>query len=371
MVSVIEHGIVNRKEGFFNYQGWPSVCKDENGVLYAVSSSFRAGHVCPFGKTVMYISRDDGKTWSIPMIINDTYMDDRDAGILYLGNGKLLVSWFTNDQWGKDGNAYLRYALNENWTQGTIPEKEASKAFLTHPECIPEEFRHGGSYIRISSDYGMTWGPTIAVPVSAPHGPNLCKDGTLIYLGKTHCAGSINTPLCVAAYASTDGGQTWHKRGDCSLPAGSDWMWFVEPHVIELDDGTLLGAARAHTMDGMNRGYGTMWTTFSHDGGYTWSAFTCLNVIGFPPHFYKHSSGAVILSYSCREVDTLGIHVLISRDNGKTWEKKTCIDDRTQSVDIGYPATVELSDGSLLTVYYQRLEQDNHPSILYTKWTLE
>ena len=51
----------------------------------------------PFGKTVMYISRNGGKTWTPPIIINDTYLDDRDAGILYMGNGKLLVSWFTRN----------------------------------------------------------------------------------------------------------------------------------------------------------------------------------------------------------------------------------------------------------------------------------
>ncbi|NLB16607.1 MAG: exo-alpha-sialidase, partial [Clostridiales bacterium] len=59
------HGIVNRvRNALFTYQGWPSVARDENGTLYAVASSFRVEHVCPFGKTAMYISRDEGKTWT-------------------------------------------------------------------------------------------------------------------------------------------------------------------------------------------------------------------------------------------------------------------------------------------------------------------
>lgn len=58
-----EHGIVNRRQGtIFSYQGWPSVCRDERETLYAVASSFRTAHICPFGKTSMYISRDKGRT---------------------------------------------------------------------------------------------------------------------------------------------------------------------------------------------------------------------------------------------------------------------------------------------------------------------
>lgn len=95
--TIIEHGVVNRVQNtLFSYQGWPSVTIDENGTLYAVSSSFRCLHVCPFGKTAMYISKNGGKTWTPPIVINDTYLDDRDAGILYLGNGRLLVTWFSH-----------------------------------------------------------------------------------------------------------------------------------------------------------------------------------------------------------------------------------------------------------------------------------
>ena len=54
----VEHGIVNRATNtLFKYQGWPTVARDENGALYVASSSFRIYHVCPFGKTAMYISK--------------------------------------------------------------------------------------------------------------------------------------------------------------------------------------------------------------------------------------------------------------------------------------------------------------------------
>jgi len=41
---------------------------------------------------------------------------------------------------------------------------------------------------------------------------------------------------------------------------------------------------------------------------------------------------------------------------------------------MGYASTVELSDGSLLTAYYQKYREgdkvDKKTSFLYTKWTL-
>ena len=53
-MKTIKKGIVYRAtEGPFRYQAWPSVCQDENGVLYAACSGHRSSHVCPFGKTMI------------------------------------------------------------------------------------------------------------------------------------------------------------------------------------------------------------------------------------------------------------------------------------------------------------------------------
>ena len=78
----VEHGIVFRQKPTtcFKYNGWPTVCKDENGVLYAAASSMRMSHVDPTGKNCMWISKDEGKTWCPPIVVNDSYFDDRNAG---------------------------------------------------------------------------------------------------------------------------------------------------------------------------------------------------------------------------------------------------------------------------------------------------
>ena len=79
--SVIEHGVVSRvQRSILGYHGWGTIARDEEGNLYAVASGFRVSHICPFGKTVMYISKNDGKTRSPPIVIIDTYSFAEDSG---------------------------------------------------------------------------------------------------------------------------------------------------------------------------------------------------------------------------------------------------------------------------------------------------
>ena len=61
----------------------------------------------------------------------------------------------------------------------------------------------------------------------------------------------------------------------------------------------------------------------------------------------------------------------VSRDGGVTFGEETLIGPEAYIRDQGYPSTVELDGGSLLTVYYQRYEDDPFCSVLYSKWTLD
>ena len=119
----------------------------------------------------------------------------------------------------------------------------------------------------------------------------------------------------------------------------------------------------------------------SDDGGKTWSEPQNLGYHGAPPHLLLHSSGALICAYGRRDDGTrwndLSERALISWDGGETWAEDLTIFGDGPDWDLGYPATVELSDGSLLTAYYQKYQDpendrkpDNKASFLYTKWRL-
>lgn len=345
---------------------WATVTQDENGTLY-VSASLRYSHVDPYGCTVFLKSTDGGMTWSEPRIISDTPADDRDSGIVYLGNGKMLVSWF-NHRVQNYINGPEEYTA---WQNQVTPEQKT--ATLNKLNSLPAEQKIQGSWVILSDDYGNTWGEPIRVPVTAPHGPTLMRDGkTLMYIGTP--TGSDLVPgfesmrAGIHIITSTDGGRTWSYRSSLDHTVfGSSY--YGEPYIIQLDDGSFLAAVRtASTVS-----FSTVYLSRSKDG-YTWTTPQPLvsPVLGAPAHFLQLSNGVVIMAYSCRNMQECGSRMIISYDRGATWSEEMIINIGRQprDGDNGYPSTVELADGSLVTVYYQKDTGESTPSLLCTKWKL-
>lgn len=348
-------------DSIYNYNGWPSVCRDDRGVLWAGASSFRIQHVDPNGKNCLFISKDEGKTWSCPMVVNDSYLDDRDTGIVSMGGGKMLMSWFSS---------LTNQDYAQNLPEGFDPRDKriikATTEVLLDLEAEGDNLEEG-AYVKLSEDYGMTWSENIKVPMTAPHGPNVTKDGKLIYLGKDYEPGEDGESK-VRFYTSDDG-REWTKLADIPLPEGHHWYQFHEPHVAELPNGRLLGSIRVHGRPEAPES--SCYITTSDDGGHTWTVPKFIGISGLPPHVLVHSSGAVILTYSCRDWDNKSERACVSYDNGETWTEDYVISDNVPFCDHGYPATCELSDGSLYTVYYQAYPGDSHTSLLATKWQLQ
>lgn len=367
----MKHGIVSRTAtGMFTYQGWPTVCKDENGVLYTASSGHRLTHVCPFGKNYLFISRDDGETWTSPMIINDSQLDDRDAGILHLGNGEMLMTYFSHNR-----SFYYQPERLKRYHEKLDPLRaELALGLLNAWKDISDDdptVDQGGAFVRLSHDNGMTWDKAIQVPLTSPHGPTLLKNGKLLYLGKYRSDGNYPhiRSYPIVAYESADGGKTWDLLAQLPLPEGADCNDWHEPHAVELPDGSILGGIRVHMNTPEIKPF-SIYLTYSYDGGKTWTVPSPTGFPGSPPHFVVHSSGAIVMTYARRD-EKPGEYARISYDNGKTFGEEILLDGRAQDSDLGYPSTVELSDGSLMTVYYQKLPDDNFCSILYTKWSLQ
>jgi len=355
----MKFGIVGRNnESIFKYQGWPTVCADENGKLYVAGSGHRLAHVCPFGKNLLYTSTDEGETWSSPSVINDTPLDDRDAGLTCLGGGKILLTYFNNS---------ARFYIDRDKNNPSVDSFVAAAYKLW--ESMPEEDTLAGAYCMLSRNGGASFGERHITPVSAPHGPIKLSDGRLLYLGRGQTQKGEVPKDGIYACESTDEGATWRIISMIDKSADmTDAELMCEPHLVELPGGTLLGAIRVQTS---GRGsYFTIYTCTSEDGGKTWTTPQPTGICGSPPHLILHSSGAVILTYA-RRVAPLGEYARISLDGGKTWSEEKAISPPSPVPDCGYPSSAELSDGSLITVYYQRYENDNYCSLLYTKWTLE
>ena len=362
----MRNGIVSRQpSAIFRYQAWPTVARDEEGTLYVGCSGFRLGHVCPLGKNLLYVSHDGGHRWSVPRVVADDLLDNRDVALTYLGGKRLLLTSFCNEP-----SFYLTEGMRRYVNEHPSPlRRQVSNGVLgLWEEQVGEQKLHG-SYVMRTEDGGDTWTEKRIIPMTAPHGPIRRRDGSLLFLGKESHSDGLYETGAILAMESRDDGDTWTHLCTLEVPEGLTNKNLHEPHVLELADGTLLGAIRGEG-EGVPYKF-SMYTCFSQDGGRTWTRPACLNVCGSPPHLLLHSSGAVILSYARRNADTNGIRILISRDGGKTFGKESAIGVPCTNWDVGYPSTVELADGSLYTVYYQRLEGDDFPSILYAHWRIE
>ena len=135
----LETKIICKEPG--RYIGWPTIAKTKSNELLVVFSGNRDAHVCPYGVTQMVRSTDNGKTWSEPETINNTPLDDRDAGILETIKGTLLVSWFTS----------LAFDTPNSYKQH--PE------WVRHAEKLSTETKQQwlGNWTRRSTDGGKTW----------------------------------------------------------------------------------------------------------------------------------------------------------------------------------------------------------------------
>ncbi len=341
----------------FAYAGWPTVCADENDVLYAVCSGHRMEHVCPFGKTLLYKSRSKGKSWSSPVIADDSYLDDRDAGILYLGGGKMLLTNFRHP-----AEVYEKYY--KDWIAEAAGDLGLAMMNLT--AGLDEESKKGGSFLKVSCDYGETWGEEMRVPVNCPHGPVLLRNGDILYVGKEMYSYGAEEPDTINAYLSKPDAIAFKKIGSCPRPRDYGWEKFHEPHCVQLKDGTLLAMYRAQI--DKNGDNFTIYQTRSLDNGVTWSEPEATGICGSPPHLLRLRDGRVILSYA-RRMEPFGIYARVISEDGIIGDREILIDGAEDS-DIGYPATAELSDGTLVTVAYKREISDRYTSIVSVAWRL-
>jgi hypothetical protein len=146
--------------------------------------------------------------------------------------------------------------------------------------------------------------------------------------------------------------------------------------MIELPGGRLICHIRGENAELFSGGDETLFTVFqsvSDDGGKTWSEPEMLldKTGGAPPHILKLKSGKLLCTYGRRKLP-YGIMAMISSDNGKTWEKDLRLYKNFVSDDIGYPSTVELKDGTLLTLFYAKENDESDPCvIMQIKWKIE
>ena len=171
----------------------------------------------------------------------------------------------------------------------------------------------------------------------------------------------------IGACESTDDGLTWQWLAEIPTRSGDHATnEYHELHAVEANDGTIVAHIRNHAKNNA----GETLQTESTDGGKTWSMPHAIGVWGLPSHLLKLRDGALLMSYGHRR-GPFGNQARVSRNHGRSWSAPVTISADGAGGDLGYPSTVELADGSLLTVWYEKLSENKLAVLRQAHWTLE
>ncbi len=191
-----------------------------------------------------------------------------------------------------------------------------------------------------SSDQGRTW---TRQSMAWPH--DLVPFGDVIRMGGRLLAvpmydGKANSLL----FFSDDDGRTWGK------PALIGQGQYNETAVLRLRADRWLAALRTVS--------GAIDLFVSADEGQSWTRSQALTPPSHHPgHLLRLVDGRLLLTYGIREKSPGGapdyaLGVRFSKDEGRSWGAPARILSLSRSTDGGYPSTVQLGDGTLVTAYY-------------------
>ena len=329
---------------------WPSVALLQNGELVVIARG-GAPHAITRGGSRLELLRsaDSGKTWSDPVWVAASRPDEdlRDGFVTALKDGTLLLSFHI-----------YRFESPTQYDPVNV------KIFVTR-----------------SQDGGRSWSvPQVAntspFPFGSPHGRIIeLPSGTLLMqatVAFTQRPGWANLfrpegerEFQSIVLRSHDGGRTW---GDFSLIGNGD-----ESSLLLLTSDKLLAAVRGGPVPGGAR---SVSIHESLDSGRTWRNLGPVTEPGeLPGNLLLLRDGRILLCYGDRRAPFFGAQAMISRDDGRTWDRE----NRFQLVwdapntDCGYPNSVELPDGRIFTAYYQVDDLADSPASAKVKaviWTV-
>jgi hypothetical protein len=282
-----------------------------------------APHVGLGGRLDYVFSRDEGRTWSPPVTIVDSGIDDRNPAFGQAADGALVVGYWHTTDYDEKGRYDPR--LNRPVETRVTRSPDGGRRW-SPPERLP----------LAGLEWGSPYGKIVALP-----------DGTLlmaIYGDRASSPGestvSPGSNQESHLYRSRDGGRTW---GDVSCIAAGGYN---ETALLRMPDGRLLAAVRGIGGDTS--------VCASTDGGDTWSRPRRLLPENHHPADLLHLGGERVLFAFGYRLPGFGVRAIVSEDGGRTFDpaRAVILADDAIDTDCGYPSSVLLDDGRVLTVYY-------------------
>jgi hypothetical protein len=217
-----------------------------------------------------------------------------------------------------------------------------------------------------STDRGKTWQGPFRLPLFDQKGIAArtdylvnSKHDCLLFLTASKTDGREGRPLCVR---TTDGGKSWQfVAWIADEPKG----YAIMPSTVRLGENELLSAIRCR------EGPKSWIDTYrSRDDGKSWKLDDKPvpdTGEGNPPSLIRLVDGRVCLTYGYR-AEPYGIRARLSSAGGRTWGKEIVLRGDGGGRDLGYPRSVQRTDGKVVTVYYFHDEPKGERYIAATIW---
>jgi hypothetical protein len=124
----------------------------------------------------------------------------------------------------------------------------------------------------------------------------------------------------------------------------------LEPFVVKTPDDKLIAVMRSGRKGKF--GEASLITRYSEN---KWSEPVCVTEnLQHPACLLFLSNRQLLLTYSDRNIENQRILTKISEDNGITWSKAVQIGPGFHHCDFGYPSSIEINNGMILTVFYAK-----------------
>jgi len=319
-----------------NVCAWPNLTLLPNGDLAAAIFN-HPSHGLAEGDVEIWASADGGKLWELrgTATTHDPGTNRMNVAAGRAHNGDLIV---LASGWGGPGfrGKILPVMVSRSADGGRTWERSLD----VH---LPE----GVSYLIPFGDIVRMEGRNLAAPFyiedrdwSSDQRPPQRKGSSFLLFSK-------------------DDGRTW---GDAVVIGRDDYN---ETSVLRIRGNRWLAALRTY-------GDGHLELFASDDEGQTWKNVGPLTLPSHhPAHLLLLRDGRILLTYGLRERGHQGVGMRVSNDEGKIWGAPTRIVNLEGSTDGGYPSSVQLEDGSIVTAYYSNgIPQHRRYHMGVARWSL-
>ena len=301
------------------FQGCPTLAITRGGRIFLgwYSGGTREPHIDNFN--LLICSDDGGKTWSRPVLVipgsRERCVQALDIQLWTAPDGKLWVFWVQNETCRADAPGERPYSyevdgylfgdkIHAEWCM-VCDDPDAEVLRFSEPRYLDIGFLRckplvlsDGTWINFNYDQ-----------TNSRYGYSISRDGGATYT-RHYGAEKIETP-------------------------------FDETMAYERLDGSIRMLARSAV--------GELAESVSHDGGLTWSKAVRSGIDSPNTRFYiaRTPTGRVLLVNNDHRSRRTNMTVYLSEDDGATWCRKICIDDRA---NLSYP-DADFYDGKIYLTY--------------------